>query len=484
MVEDSGWRFIEGDCDVGSGEALARGWCHKHGNKSRLLCPKRGKAALWAEVQGQGKEVHRGRNVFKRCARTETWCLYVKCRRKVQRSHGAALRKSGKDTVHLHYNKSGKGNTVFSKVLSYDELIDRKMDLRFDLDFDTKEEGEDERADETVTVWHLSKLSEDDFASTARKHGDDSNSTVSELPESSFPQCSSSGNVAVVDEYSCGPRLFIRWEEAALRAELAALAYAVGVGKTRVAPNGPQRFPKTKKRKPECCRHVDFCAIQAEFLRQHGSVVLAALRSCFQEPIELRHAPLSAEVRMRFEMAFAANRCFSRLVPAFHGTNSKLHESIFEQGLLIPGRGNSLRVLHGSAHGLGIYTATVNNPCLSAGFCSAPRMLVCGVIDDTTRDHGSYYMGSHTVSRESEMIRHVGCAMVVFDPCRVAPLFEAVGSGLIRGKADTATTPTSRAIAAKKAKEARKRELLTRLMSESPAAVYIMRRAAQSRRGY
>mmetsp|Transcript_62435 Transcript_62435/g.103846 ORF Transcript_62435/g.103846 Transcript_62435/m.103846 type:complete len:417 (+) Transcript_62435:111-1361(+) len=42
-----------------------RGWSVRHGCCRRLLLPKRGKAALWAEIQGQGMEVLRGRSACK-----------------------------------------------------------------------------------------------------------------------------------------------------------------------------------------------------------------------------------------------------------------------------------------------------------------------------------------------------------------------------------------------------------------------------------
>jgi hypothetical protein len=47
-----------------------RGWSMRHHHRKRLLKPKTGKAALRAEIQGQGKEVLRGRSAFKRSIRS------------------------------------------------------------------------------------------------------------------------------------------------------------------------------------------------------------------------------------------------------------------------------------------------------------------------------------------------------------------------------------------------------------------------------
>merc|ERR1712070_4436 len=164
---------------------------------------------------------------------------------------------------------------------------------------------------------------------------------------------------------------------------------------------------------------------------------VGSLSTVFAEPIELNPAPLSTDVQSRFLEAFSENAGFDRLLPGFHGTDASLHESIFNRGLLIPGRGNELRVLHGSAHGLGIYTANVLSPWLSKGFCTAPRMLVCGILDEkfnpcTIPDHWAGWLFPpppiSTNPCSLAKVQHVGSAVVIFDSCRVAPLFEASGS--------------------------------------------------------
>merc|ERR1712113_903258 len=84
--------------------------------------------------------------------------------------------------------------------------------------------------------------------------------------------------------------------------------------------------------------------------------------------------------------------------------------SIYRQGLLIPGVNNNLQVVNGSAHGLGIYTASIDNPGTSWAYCrGGGSMLICGVLDDAVSGH----------------VKHAGGVMVVFDERRVVPLFVA-----------------------------------------------------------
>merc|ERR1719330_1526626 len=98
------------------------------------------------------------------------------------------------------------------------------------------------------------------------------------------------------------------------------------------------------------------------------------------------------------------------LCPAFHGTAEGNLPGIYEEGFVIPGQGNKVRVANGSAHGLGIYTAVASNPRLSLNYTRGSRkLLVCGVLDSLNSNH----------------VHHAGDAMVIFDTCRVAPLFEA-----------------------------------------------------------
>merc|ERR1712232_427389 len=141
--------------------------------------------------------------------------------------------------------------------------------------------------------------------------------------------------------------------------------------------------------------------------------------------LKLEPANLASEVKLRFVQAWLGNPQAS-LCPAFHGTRKSNILSIYEGGLLIPGVGNSLPVVHGSAHGLGIYTAALNNASLSYAFAGAAgKMLVCGVLDDSVKLKSStaQLIGRQNVVAESGYIRRVGDAIVIFDAALVAPLF-------------------------------------------------------------
>lgn len=140
---------------------------------------------------------------------------------------------------------------------------------------------------------------------------------------------------------------------------------------------------------------------------------------------------------------------------AYHGTASRNIVSISEHGLLIPGQGG-VKVVHGSAHGLGIYTAKLGASYLSRSFCDSDKMFICGVSDkDESRRstcRRTFGMGLHhrhhhkpaaaarpnmignlKVHKDGTHVRHVGNAMVVFDKSRVAPLFVASNFAGARG---------------------------------------------------
>lgn len=162
------------------------------------------------------------------------------------------------------------------------------------------------------------------------------------------------------------------------------------------------------------------------FLRQHGSCILRHLYKAFPlNSLRLVEAPVSESIQLAFLEAWKNGAGPSlALRPAFHGTATRNLTSIFDRGLLIPGVGNKLRVEHGAAHGRGIYTAKVHNPNLSAGFARCiSGMLVVGVLDDALAADVQKWLGSRIVQAESKAIRHVGDAMVIFDPSRVLPLF-------------------------------------------------------------
>lgn len=160
-------------------------------------------------------------------------------------------------------------------------------------------------------------------------------------------------------------------------------------------------------------------------MQDHGREVKGNLQKVF-DGLQLSPADVDPAVQKRFMESYYSTN--SSLIPTYHGSNRKNYESICAQGLLIPGRGNDLSIQHGAAHGRGIYTARVEAPDLSRGFCSHPELLVCGVVDDALPSQMKH-CGNLSISAQSNIIRHVGDAVVVFDKSRVVPLFRASGSG-------------------------------------------------------
>jgi len=50
-------------------------------------------------------------------------------------------------------------------------------------------------------------------------------------------------------------------------------------------------------------------------------------------------------------------------------------------------------------------------------------MLICAVLDDSVRTARSEFIGRLPVTAKSNDIKHVGSAMVIFEPRRIIPLF-------------------------------------------------------------
>lgn len=66
-------------------------------------------------------------------------------------------------------------------------------------------------------------------------------------------------------------------------------------------------------------------------------------------------------------------------VLCYHGTQVQNFTNIFSEGLKVPGHGNSLRVVNGSAYGLGIYLAI--SPQTSLGYVrGGSAMILCAAL--------------------------------------------------------------------------------------------------------
>eukprot|EP00443_Scrippsiella_acuminata_P020973 CAMPEP_0115198628 /NCGR_PEP_ID=MMETSP0270-20121206/16203_1 /TAXON_ID=71861 /ORGANISM="Scrippsiella trochoidea, Strain CCMP3099" /LENGTH=731 /DNA_ID=CAMNT_0002612005 /DNA_START=27 /DNA_END=2218 /DNA_ORIENTATION=- len=177
------------------------------------------------------------------------------------------------------------------------------------------------------------------------------------------------------------------------------------------------------RREARMAERQSFEEIRRQFLVQHREAITESLAPHVDGPIEFRPAPVAQHVQQRF--IDSTREVDGELVPTYHGSLAENYSSICQRGLLIPGRQNELEVVNGAVHGRGIYTARVDAPSLSINFCSDPRMLVCGVLDDADplACHQAMY-GGHSLSAQSQTIKHVGDAVVVFDERRVVPLFE------------------------------------------------------------
>lgn len=151
-----------------------------------------------------------------------------------------------------------------------------------------------------------------------------------------------------------------------------------------------------------------FEAFRHIFASAHTDQVMQSLHSVFGHGVALRPAPVAPAVHQRFMQAML-EQPEAEVRPAFHGTDVRNHVSIFERGLLVPGDADDIKVAHGQVHGRGIYTANVDAAWLSKGFCTAPNMLVCAVLQSESG------------------VRHVGDAMVVARSDHVVPLFEGFG---------------------------------------------------------
>jgi len=219
-------------------------------------------------------------------------------------------------------------------------------------------------------------------------------------------------------------RMQTRWELAAARAaNWASENMEVQDTGMELTGNGTRRRKRHASHAGSLCH---FENMQREFLRRHGSSIRCSLRECFLGDFAVKPVDPAQAVKDAF-----MGHCRGSLQsvrPTFHGTRGTVHESIFSSGFIIPGSGKGVSVRNGSAHGLGIYTAALHNAWLSRAFCTEPKMIVCAVVDDSKPLDQPAACGNYYISAQSQNVRHVGDAVVVFDPSRVVPLAEASGS--------------------------------------------------------
>lgn len=254
----------------------------------------------------------------------------------------------------------------------------------------------------------------------------------------------------------------------ALHALLAALAAAAELKVDDDCDDARKQSRKPQKKKAALS---SWTGLQHAFRVEHGKQILEELGK------ETVLSPVQPETSKRFLQTCRSVLGDSSLpIPSYHGTSERSISSIANKGLLVPGEG-SVRVAHGSAHGVGIYTAKLGCSMLSRAFCDSDKLFICGVVDTVPEEprrepeivvrvprartfgmglqHRQHHlplpvlrkmqlakqrrqqqqaglartMGRFKVHRETSQVRHVGSAMVVFDKAFVAPLFLAHCSG-------------------------------------------------------
>jgi len=222
--------------------------------------------------------------------------------------------------------------------------------------------------------------------------------------DDSFGGCSSASSVpSPIESMLC--RRPTRWEQAVVRAAEAAKTYV-----RKTSSPAEENVRKTRSRAESAFQ--TFHRIQSNFLRNHSKSIMMSLATVMGHPISLLPVPLAHEVQERFVESCC--KFPGRIIPVFHGTHESNKESIFRRGLLIPSAENELKVVHGSAHGLGIYAADLSSPQTAMHYSSNRHLLVCAMLVET--DDASIKTGNGF--------------FVVFDHYRIAPLFEACGQGL------------------------------------------------------
>jgi len=403
----------------------------RKGRYKRLAKPKRGKAADIAAFRGQGKEVHRGRSVFKRSAQNGNQNHYDIW-----------------DYVSRHKLRMDLRQDSAVELRHFMMIADEDDDMYSCMPPFMYESEDDDYARDELTLGKIDTLSESQSTEsiidieTPRSASLDS-TWMDELGVESASGTSDASEMLRQAHFIKPPTL---WEIALARAQKNAEVYldsetvvdactqAHGYRRSRRAHQNepPPMLLKTKLRQHYDAHLVmpkrrskdssQFEAARYQFLEDHGENFCSRLRGCFGGPMSVKPTPLSGSLQNRF--LTACSKLSGEIKPAFHGTDPSNLESIYSIGLIIPGQGNKFRVVNGAVHGRGIYTATMDDPMLSWGFArGATRpMLVCAVLDDA-EDCDPHQLGIRTVTKESENVRHVGSAMVVFEPARVTPLF-------------------------------------------------------------
>ena len=160
---------------------------------------------------------------------------------------------------------------------------------------------------------------------------------------------------------------------------------------------------------PSSLRQSSFERFRRAFYHKHRSAIEGSLTGS-RRVTDVRLAPIGECARSRFMQRLRHLAPHEHDLPlVYHGTKIANMDSICRKGLLVPGRGNGVRVENGSAYGVGVYTC--RNADYPTSFSNCLTIFVCAAI--TTG-------GSRQGSQECVV---AGDVIVLMDEARVVPLF-------------------------------------------------------------
>lgn len=204
-----------------------------------------------------------------------------------------------------------------------------------------------------------------------------------------------------------------------------------------------------------------FEAMRDNFEERYGENVKSELQQTYGQAFKLVPADLAPKAQDRFMNSVKQG---GDPMYGYHGTRKEAIPHILDRGLLVPGAESGVRVHNGAAHGVGVYTAMPGSSWLSRGFAEGPNMLICGIVDPAAEpvpslaaptvpaqraqaasraaiQHKSHHRPGalatapapalpsavfhRDTQRESESVKVVGAARILFKNDLAAPLFVA-----------------------------------------------------------
>lgn len=213
------------------------------------------------------------------------------------------------------------------------------------------------------------------------------------------------------------------WE---LRATLEELGYVARLAEfdARRAPMKPQRKPVGSQRRHKAIALGDLEALMGE---SFAARVFAKVKESHLEVVRYS-AVNNNTIERRFLARWKENAATHCPMILFHGTRRCNIESIASRGLIVPNSGSGVRVVNGSAYGVGIYAA--KNAGYSRSYTQGcPLMFVCvalvGPQYTTMKESGDicvFFDSSLIVPLwliEFQPLAANGASAVVGDPTRV-----------------------------------------------------------------